>query len=318
MQNTVVPIDVDELLASGSRPHEEVLDDVYRKYADSHPFRPITHFVDHSTMGPEALVGLGLGDRVEEWIARHAVRPYEAPSTGLPLPSVWRQAVGRQDCHGDWLRYFESELNAGPFEPVLGRWIERFAPGAGALLFHGLIRTAHAARALEHKDTPARRGELARGLALWAIGIKSLPEEATNRDAVDDPKTEIMNCARAGAATFLRRSTIPNLHLVTGPMAYLMIAHHLDSGVHRLAAGAFRQTHARSIGDFDSDNKAALSISMPVLDRSHFAPLVESSDAHPVKLTEAALRAYRSTGDDLFLKAAGRVQNYNFWRALVG
>src|SRR5204862_7073426 len=102
--------------------------------------------------------------------------------------------------------------------------------------------TAHAARALEHNDTEVRRGELARGLALWAIGIKSAAPTESPVDAVGvDPTAEIIHCARAGAATFTRKSTIPNLHLVTGPMAYMMIAHHLDARVHGVAAAAFRQ-----------------------------------------------------------------------------
>jgi hypothetical protein len=101
-------------------------------------------------------------------------------------------------------------------------------------------------------------------------------------------------------------------------MAYMMIAHHLDSSVHGIAAAAFRQTHAKAIGDFDSDKGEALSAPIPSLDQTHLAALAEKTDAHPIKLTEAALRAYQITADDLFLKAAGKVQNYGFWRAVVG
>jgi hypothetical protein len=61
------------------RPDEDLLDLVYLKYRDSDPFLPVTHFIDHSTMGSEALVALGLGYRVMDWISHHRVRPYEAP-----------------------------------------------------------------------------------------------------------------------------------------------------------------------------------------------------------------------------------------------
>jgi len=319
MRETSRSTSAGDILVQDNRPDEDVLDEVYRKYRSSHPFLPVTHFIDHSTMGAEALVALGLGHRVMDWISHHPVRAYEAPSTGISIPSAWKEAMGRKECHGDWLRHFESELNGNPFRDVLASWVGRFAHDAGAVLFHGLIRTAHAARALQHKDTPLRRGELARGLALWAIGIKSPPpNNLPNREAGLDPTTEIMRCARAGAATFITKSTIPNLHLVTGPMAYMMIAQDLAPSVHGVAAAAFRRTHAKAIVRIESEKDEGLSGPVPGLDQSHLEALAEKSNAHPVKLTEAALRAYQATQDKLFLKAAGKVQNYGLWRAIVG
>jgi len=319
MPETIYSIEPDRILVPDHRPNEDVLDTVYRKYEHSHPFLPVTHFIDHSTMGPEALVALGLGHKAMDWISHHPVRRYEAPSTGIPISSAWQDAVGRKECHGDWLRYFESELNGAAFQRVIATWTERFAHDVGAFLFHGLIRTAHAARSLEQKDTQARRMELAHGLALWAIGVKSpvSPNFATG-GGTTEPAAEIMHCARAGAATFIRKSTIPNLHLVTGPMAYMMIAHHMNSSVHGLAAAAFRRTHERAIQDFDSGKGQALSAPIPSLDDAQLETLTKNTDAHPIKLTEAALRAYKASGDDLFLKAAGKVQHYGLWRARMG
>ena len=202
---------------------------------------------------------------------------------------------------------------------MLAVWVERFAHDAGALLFHGLIRTAHAARALQQKDTMARRGELARGLALWAIGVRSAPSTEVPRQAANvDWTGEIMRCAEAGAATFVRKSTIPNLHLVTGPMAYLMIAAQLEARTHAIAAAAFRQTHAKAFETFEADRTHASSEPDPSLDRRRLEALADKTDAHPAKLTEAALRGYRATGDGLFLKAAAKVQDYSPWRAFVG
>jgi len=319
MRETSSLASADHILVQDNRPHEDVLDEVYRKYRSSHPFLPVTHFIDHSTMGAEALVALGLGHRVMDWISHHPVRRYEAPRTGISISSAWQEALGRKECHGDWLRHFESELDNDPFRDVLAAWVERFAHDSGAFLFHGLIRTAHAARALQHKDTQTRRGELARGLALWAIGIKSPPpNDLPNRDAGLDAMAAILRCARAGAATFVAKSTIPNLHLVTGPMAYMMIADNLDSSVHGIAASAFRRTHAKAMGNIESDKDQALSAPLPNLDQTHLEALTETTNAHPAKLTEAALRAYQTTQDKLFLKAAGKVQNYGLWRAIVG
>jgi hypothetical protein len=319
MQATPVSSRIDEILVRGDRPCEGVLDDVYRKYHDTNPFMPVTHFVDHSTMGPEALVGLGIGHTVTRWIARHRARPYEPPVSGVSIPTAWREAIGRKDCHGDWLRHFDWELGERPATDVLAVWVERFAHDVGTLLFHGLIRTAHAARALQQKDTVARRGELARGLALWAIGLRPAPpRETPQHNANVDWTDEIMHCAEAGAAAFVHKSTIPNLHLVTGAMAYLMIAPQLDARTHGIAAAAFRQTHAKAFETFDADRRHALSEANPILDHGHLEALADKTDAHPAKLTEAALRAYQATGDGLFLKAAAKVQDYSLWRAVVG
>src|SRR5262245_16929154 len=163
---------VHNILAHQNRPDEDVLDEVYGRFAQSNPFLPITHFIDHATMGPEALVGLGMGGKVAMWISRHRVRPYQAPTKGNFDPLNWKAALGRRDAHGDWLKYFETELESESFGDVLALWVPRFVHDVGTFLFHGLIRTGHAVRALEHKDTAVRRRELARGLALWAIGIR--------------------------------------------------------------------------------------------------------------------------------------------------
>ena len=164
-----------------------------------------------------------------------------------------------------------------------------------------------------------RRGRATGGLALWAIGIKSPPpNDLPDREAGLDPTTEIMRCARAGAATFVAKSTIPNLHLVTGPMAYMMIAQDLGRSVHGVAAAAFRRTHAKAMASIESGKDEGLSGPVPILDQTHLEALAEKSNAHPVKLTEAALRAYQATQDKLFLQAAGKVRNYGLWRALVG
>jgi len=56
-------------------------------------------------------------------------------------------------------------------------WAARLAPGLMAAATHGVIRTGHAARALAVEDTPARRRELADGLAYWAAEYLPLPAE---------------------------------------------------------------------------------------------------------------------------------------------
>jgi hypothetical protein len=58
---------------------------------------------------------------------------------------------------------------------VLRRWAPRLAPGLAGAATHGVIRTAHGARALLARDNPIRRQELATGLAYWAATYEELP-----------------------------------------------------------------------------------------------------------------------------------------------
>jgi hypothetical protein len=63
---------------------------------------------------------------------------------------------------------------------VLDVWVGRLAPGMSGAATHGVIRTAHATRALARRETPERRGELARGLAYWASSYEELPARQRN------------------------------------------------------------------------------------------------------------------------------------------
>src|SRR5215475_165727 len=270
---------VPHILVEKNRPDEDVLDEVYLRFAQSDPFLPITHFVDHATMGPEALVGLGLGGKVERWISRHRVRPYKPPSTGNFRPSAWQTFLGRPDAHGDWLNYFEKDLENQPFQDVIACWVPRFAHEVGAFLFHGLIRTAHAVRALDHKDTRARRGELARGLALWAIGIKRDSRGPAKEPPHDlNLETELLGYARVGAVALLQEPNVPRVHLVTGPMAYHMISHHLERAAHGAALASFANTHACAVRDFGTRGPNALSHPIPSFDEKDLNALVAQSD----------------------------------------
>jgi hypothetical protein len=307
------------MLSRKDRPHEDVLDEVYLKYADSDPFMPITHFIDHSTMGAEALVALGLGHQVKEWISHHPVRSYQAPVTGISISADWRSALGRRECHGDFIKFFDAELSARSSQEVLSEWVPRFVHEVGAFLFHGLIRTAHATRALEHKDTPARRGELARGLSLWAIGVQSAPPQGLPPVSTPvAPSIDFIHFARVGAATFICDPNVPKLHLVTGAMAYTLIAPGLDEKTHQIAKASFDQTHLQVVEQFAARKKKAYQGPNVSLDSERLRALAAQRDAHPSKLTEAALRAYEESRDEIFLKAAARALDIHSVRALLG
>jgi hypothetical protein len=306
-------------MLSEDRSNEEVLDEAYRKYADSDPFMPITHFIDHATMGAEALVALGRGDKVKEWISHHRARSYKAPVAGLAMPADWRQALGRRECHGDWIQLFDAELAARPFQEVLAEWVPRFAHEVGAFLFHGLIRTAHATRALDHRDTAERRIELSRGLALWAIGVKSAPApRPTEAMESSASESDILNFARFGAAAFISDPNVPKLHLVTGPMAYMLLAHYLDKDAHHIARLSFSKTHCMVAKQFKALKPQVYAEPNVILDHDRLEAIAAQSDAHPIKLTDAALRGHKLTQDDIFLKAAAKALDIHSLRALLG
>jgi len=160
---------------------DEVLDRLHR----SEP-RVRMGMSSHAPMVAEALCAMGHGDRAMAW-----VDGYDAPVLEVPVPrqridaARWRDALGpRLDSSswelslprwGDWKVFFVEELAGARWQEVLDRWVARLGPGLGSAATHGVIRTAHAARALSRRDTPVRRAELARGLAYWAAAYEELP-----------------------------------------------------------------------------------------------------------------------------------------------
>jgi hypothetical protein len=132
---------------------------------------------NHGPMAAEALVVLGRPEAVRPWVEdyRRNLQERGAPRERLAA-DAWRDALGDFRRAPDWAQMLERELSDGPWPVVLDRWTERLAPGLVGAALHGLIRTGHAARALSVRDTPARRRELAEGLAYWAARYQTLPE----------------------------------------------------------------------------------------------------------------------------------------------
>ncbi|RSO02863.1 hypothetical protein DMH18_39705 [Streptomyces sp. WAC 06783] len=150
---------------------------------------------NHGPMGAEALAVLGYEGEVAGWVERYrvAMPHHEPPAARFPLDpddeSSWRPALGAFDRAGDWERLFARELAGAPWRDVLARWWPRLLPGLFAGLTHGLIRTAHAVRALygaaDGKPTQFQLAELARGLAYWAARYTALPGQARLRGSYD-------------------------------------------------------------------------------------------------------------------------------------
>lgn len=132
---------------------------------------------NHGPMAAEALVVLERLDAVLPWVERYRKSLDEHPSSRNPITQDrWPEAIGDFSRAGDWSVFFARQLDDLAWRAVLSEWCARLAPGISAAAFHGVIRTAHAARSLSRRDAPARRRELAEGLAYWAASYQSLSE----------------------------------------------------------------------------------------------------------------------------------------------
>jgi hypothetical protein len=238
-------------------------------------------FAEHATMGAEAMLTLGLDPAaVLAWADRHDPVPV---ADGSPL-DIARDAITRELADGDWAA-------------VVRRHVAPLAGRLDAHLFHGLIRTAHATRALQDHDDPDARIELAAGLAAWTVWAGGGEREAAPATAAD-PLADILEMARRGAGAFVATPSIFTLHAVTAPMAYLLVADHLDADTHAVAAAVFARTHRRHpVPPARTDHAAAPTA-------AELAKLTRQWDAHPAKLVEAAMRGHARTGDNVFLDAA--------------
>jgi hypothetical protein len=140
----------------------------------------------HAPMVVEALCALGHGGTAERWLREYRAPVLQlAPAARRIDPDRWREALGAAPGArsweealvrwADWREFFLATLDQARWQDVLDTWVGRLAPGLCAAATHGVIRTAHAARALARRETPVRRAELARGLAYWAAAYQELP-----------------------------------------------------------------------------------------------------------------------------------------------
>ena len=153
------------------------LDDALTVFAATAPSYGSLGLANHGPMAAEALAHLGREDAIAAWVEHYRKRLEPAsPPADRPLSEEdWPGALGNEERFGEWLALFEREVADRPPVAVVGEWAPRLLPGAVGAATHGLIRTAHAVRALAAADTPPRRLELATGLAFWASTYQELP-----------------------------------------------------------------------------------------------------------------------------------------------
>jgi hypothetical protein len=89
----------------------------------------------------------------------------------------WRDALGQVFRANDFVAMYFEELERGPWKDVLRQWLPRLFEGSAGGLSHGIIRTAHAVRAMPDDAAPTEPAlrEFARALGFWAAVYTPLP-----------------------------------------------------------------------------------------------------------------------------------------------
>ncbi len=264
-------------------------------------------FVNHGPMACEALAALGFGASIDDWVPRFESSMEEAVLPvvgGWSPPSQWQEAVGDPRLLPQWMGYFGRAIADEGWSSVVSLWVPRFMPGLVAALFHGVIRTSHAVRAIDAIDTPARRAELARALASWAtwMGPGETADEASVVGA--DPRQAAVEAAAYGARCYVVSPTIFHLHGVTGAMAVQLLAGHLTEAEGAVAVRQLQAEHARLFGGvmpWSGEGREELWDGAVELAAS------ESYDSHQIKLVEACRRGFATTADPAFFAAAATV-----------
>ena len=158
---------------------------------------------NHGPMAAEALFALGREDAVVPWVDGYRGRLKYRPSPSLTIPQdEWREYLGERERLGDWIQFFENQLEETPWQDVIRQWVPQLAPAVMAAATHGLIRTAHAARSLSSEETPQRRGELAQGLGFWAARYYTLPGDPSPTNAGLTPLAALDRVARLHGPEF--------------------------------------------------------------------------------------------------------------------
>jgi hypothetical protein len=278
------------------------LDEAFERMAAA-SFELPNGFVNHGAMACEALAVLDCTDDIDSWARRFArvggVRVEPVASAGFE----WRQALGAYDRLPEWIGYFARSVDDDGWADVVETWAPRLMPALSTALFHGAIRTAHAVRAIDAIDTPARRGELARALGYWAARYRAGPA-AGPQDPIGDPRTAVVRAAADGARRYLARPNILHLHGVTGAMAVEILVGHIPATAATAALAQVHAEHARLYAGVDPvDHPRPVSAPADEL----VPTAVHSLDPHQVKLVEACQRGLAASGDPAFAAAAQTV-----------
>lgn len=158
---------------------------------------------NHLPMAQQALLELGASaPRLQAFTEAHESL-LEPRSAARPARITLERDLGRPDSDAAWRVHFSARIAELGSAATLREALALLLPGAGAIAFHGLIRTGHAVLA-------GHDGELAAGLAHWASHFMPLPTTD------DGPPLELDDWLQA--LTALPRPAAPPGALIAGRM----------------------------------------------------------------------------------------------------
>jgi hypothetical protein len=294
------------------------LDEAYERFARTgFEFGP--GFTNHGPMAAEALVALERADAVLAWVDRYI--GYLDDDVPRPVgridPEDWRSALGDFSRVADWVEFFRRALADQAWDDVVAEWGPRLLPGVGSALYHGLIRTGHAVRALEASVTPPRLGELASALAYGAArvrrGLIYLPVDQPDEepaggvlDGVDlaDAGERLSVQTEEAVRAYLAQPNILTIHGLTGPSALRLALPYLSPEARRAGLEYLSQTN-RALYARAGVSPTATRPAEFAVDFDALADVAAGTDdPHVIKFLEACFREHRVSGNDAFLAAA--------------
>ncbi|MEU9413218.1 hypothetical protein AB0E08_47065 [Streptomyces sp. NPDC048281] len=277
-------------------------------------------FVNHAPMAAEALAHMGYADEVPGWVEGHLRSHtfHDVPERRFALDPAdeadWRQALGAFGRVADWTALFERELAEGEWTDVLARWWPRLLPGMSGVLTHGVIRTAHAVRAVvtAGPDNRLRRAELAQGLGYWAAryaeGGVVVEEAGGDGGDVVRALDELVAEFSGIYATLSLPHPVPLIHSVTGPAAVRLVVEHLPAEQRWPSYRVARAVSRTMLDWFHAVPRPAAPLPEVPDPAALFAEAVQIGDEHAIKLAEVAVR-HEALAPDPRHAAASHVAN---------
>ncbi len=283
-------------------------------------------FVNHAPMAAEALARLGYTDDVPAWVDRNIQlrRYYDPPEQRWELTSAqedWESALGEFSRVADWAALFERELAGEQWTNVVARWWPRLLPGMSGALTHGVIRTAHAIRALAMAsgDTALQRSELAQGLGYWAARYWHRGDADRTADTAPAARETLPGDSAAALraldglvaessgryAVTPQSFPVPLIHSITAPAAVRLVCEYLPPDQHQPSYQAARRCSQSIAGQFGAAQSAnAAAPAAPEDPAQIVAAAVELGDEHSIKLAEVAFRYHCAAPDERYLAAS--------------
>ncbi|KQW46463.1 MULTISPECIES: questin oxidase family protein [unclassified Roseateles] len=215
---------------------------------------------NHLPMAQQALLELGASAARLQAFTEAGETLLEPHTAGRPARIAIERDLGRPDSDAAWRAHFAARITKLGSAAALAEALPMLLPGAGAIAFHGLIRTGHAVLA-------GHEAELAAGLAHWASHFMPLPTTD------DGPPLDLPDWLRALAT--VQRPAYPAGSLITGRMqawgelpGFAAVAGRLRQGPDTLRDLALLAAHTyAATGNFTVLHLMTASHAMTVLER---------------------------------------------------